>query len=70
MRAKFECCSVTRLKDTVEASLTAVSGEDKADQEFNKYTPSGTLTIMIDNKAVFNFFEPGKKYFLDISEEG
>jgi hypothetical protein len=35
------------------------------DQRYAKATPSGTLTITVDNPAVV--FEPGASYYLDIT---
>jgi hypothetical protein len=35
------------------------------DQRYAKYTPSGSLTIQVDNPAVE--FVPGKQYYLDFT---
>ncbi|MBT2418376.1 hypothetical protein J7F01_41080 [Streptomyces sp. ISL-22] len=39
--------------------------EPPEDQRYAKATPSGSLTIAVDNPAVI--FEPGKQYHLDFT---
>ena len=69
MRAKFKCESVNNFEHGQEVSLSAVqSSENQEDQDFNKYTPSGTHTMMIDNPDARDYFIPGKKYYLDFTE--
>ena len=69
MRAKFKCDSVMNYFGASEATLSAVTNDDdKENQEFNEFTPSGTLTIHIDKKGAMNYFVPGKEYYLDFTE--
>lgn len=73
IRAKFRCMSETRKKWGPEDSHVTRSYEFMAvydetlpeDQRFAKATPSGSLTITVDNPAVS--FEPGKSYYLDFT---
>lgn len=37
-------------------------------RRFTKATPSGNLELTIDNPALFDFFTPGKYYYVDIQE--
>lgn len=69
-RAKFKCVkmSVTDYnKTTKEYEFQAVCADEVPENErYHKYTPSGKLSIWVDNEAVK--FELGKSYYLDITE--
>lgn len=72
VRAKFKCHSKEMREQGAEqvAALTfyASYGEGKDNKDWSKWTPSGTLTMTISNPAAFEWFEPGKEYYLDFSE--
>ena len=66
-RCKFRCDHVTSFGNgskTVKMSAV-VSGSDE-NKSFWKWTPSGSFEMQCVNENVN--FEPGKEYFLDISE--
>lgn len=71
IRAKFRCASEIRKKwgpdaHTRSYEFTAMyDAETPEDQRYAKATPSGSLTIQVDNPAVT--FEPGKSYYLDFT---
>jgi hypothetical protein len=73
VRAKFRCNTETLKKwghteEQVTRSYEFMAVYDPAipeDQRYAKATPSGSLTIQVDNPAVA--FEPGKQYYLDIT---
>lgn len=70
IRAKFLCASETRhaygQSGQRTYKFTAVYDPDlPEDQKFNKYTPSGSLEMVIDNPAAH--FEPGRFYYLDFT---
>lgn len=69
VRAKFRCYSVEGFGPTVARSYKFNAAHDKAGipeaEQFTKYTPSGSLTIAVDNPAVV--FVPGKEYYLDFT---
>jgi hypothetical protein len=72
VRAKFKCHSKVMREsgtDTV-ADLTffASYGEGKDNKDWSKWTPGGTLTMTISNPSAFDWFEPGKEYYLDFTE--
>jgi hypothetical protein len=75
VRAKFNVESVKHFATvTIEVTLRAVgpkTGEtlNPENVSFSRYTPSGTLTMMIDNPSLAGFFKPGKSYYLDFTEE-
>ncbi|MFF7259458.1 hypothetical protein ACFZCL_04080 [Streptomyces sp. NPDC008159] len=73
VRAKFRCNFETHKKwgpDDTQVTrsydFTAVYDTDTPeDQRYAAATPSGSLTIQVDNPAVT--FEPGKSYYLDFT---
>lgn len=73
VRAKFRCTTETRKKwgpseEQVTRSYEFMALYDPAipeDQRYAKASPSGTLTIQVDNPAVT--FEPGAQYYLDFT---
>ncbi|NUP19885.1 MAG: hypothetical protein HOZ81_28155 [Streptomyces sp.] len=76
VRAKFRCTTETHKKwgpsdEQVTRSYEFMAQYDPdvpEDQRYAKYTPTGTLTIQVDNPAVS--FEPGKAYYLDFTPAG
>lgn len=66
-RAKFSCTSVKKSPYGEEISLWALYSNNKEDNQFAAATPSGTMSMMVSNPAVFGFFQEGKQYYLDIS---
>jgi hypothetical protein len=69
MRAKFRCNSVTDYGYQKQVELDAVmSDENQENQDFNKYTPAGKLTMTIDQSGAMDFIKPEKEYYLDFVE--
>lgn len=69
MRAKFRCNSVSDTGTYIQAQLGAVADDGTPENErYHKYTPSGSLTITIDNPALSEFFTPQNFYYLDFTE--
>ena len=71
-RCKFTCQSVTKLRHwdkqkgfLYEAEFQAVHDGSDENKEFFDATPSGLLKVGTYKEDVF---EPGKDYFIDISE--
>lgn len=65
-RAKFRCNSITDFGSMKECKFTAIcDGSTPENERFQKYTPSGTLTIGVDNPAVS--FAVGQNYYLDFT---
>ncbi|WP_405994951.1 hypothetical protein [Streptomyces sp. NBC_00986] len=73
VRAKFTCTTETTKRWGSADSQSARSYEFMAvydqtipeDQRYAKASPSGSLTIQVDNPAVT--FEPGQAYYLDFT---
>lgn len=69
VKAKFKCESVTNYEQAKEVKLSAVFGTTEENRQYSKYTPSGHLSIRIDNETeASNYFEPGKDYILEFSK--
>jgi len=70
-RAKFRCNQVTQNagSDAKQYSFAPVYDTSiPEDLRYSKYTPSGSLTLHVDNPAVN--FELGKQYYIDITPAG
>ncbi|HBR1944564.1 TPA: hypothetical protein MAO59_005222 [Klebsiella pneumoniae] len=68
VRAKFQCNSINKASDnfTAVVHLIAVTTGSAENESWSKYTPSGQLQMVISNPAVFEHFEQGKEYYIDI----
>lgn len=69
--AKFKCLSVTRHEgDSETVRMQAAYGP--GNEQWSKFTPSGSLEVCITNPACAGAFEPGKHYHLTFepTEEG
>jgi hypothetical protein len=53
-------------KPTAVVVLSAVAGDEN--KTWSKYTPSGTISLAIDNPEAYDTFEIGKTYFVDFSD--
>lgn len=68
VRAKFLCAWIEKKEDgAVRVNLQAVTSGSKENEQFWKYTPSGSMEMYITNPSAAGFFEKGKEYFLDFS---
>ena len=71
VKAKFNCVSVEPdLTDGGKnVTLLAVYDSNGENASFSKATPSGQLTMKIDQStAAVNFFEKGKDYYLTFEQ--
>jgi len=67
IRAKFSVSSVTTHAYGAETpKLHAVYGDGKANAEWAKATPDGSLEMTIDNPNAQGILLPGEEYFIDI----
>ncbi len=65
VKAKFICQLVTDNGTQKVAQLNAVYGGSEENRSFSKFTPSGQLTITVDNEtAAAGFFQPKEEYYL------
>lgn len=68
VRAKFVCETVTLAKGQETVALRAVCGDSEENKTWSKYTPCGSLQMVITNPEVFGKFVPGNEYMLDFTE--
>lgn len=67
VRAKFWVVSQNRSVGSATVTLSAVCrGEDN--KEWAAATPSGQITMTINNGAAAPFFEPGDEVFVDFTK--
>lgn len=72
VRAKFMCTTENSKRYSTNGDPTRVyefmaiyDMQSPEDQRYAKATPTGNMSINVDNPAVS--FEPGKAYYLDIT---
>lgn len=71
VRAKFECVSVQDFPECEqkEVNLMPVIEGSEENKSFAKYTPAGSLDLMISYETeASGFFEEGGQYYLDVSK--
>ena len=67
VRCKFTVQRVEAFASNINVELLPViSGEEN--KSFSKYTPSGKITLTVTNEAVYDFFKPGKDYYVDFTK--
>lgn len=65
VKAKFKCESVTDFGTAKEVKLSPVINGSDENKQFSKYTPSGNLSMRIDNETdASEYFQPGQEYYL------
>ena len=70
IRAKFQCCNVepTGFGGSKVTLLPIWDYTIPEDERFLKATPSGELTMVIDNPIAVEQLKPGKNFYLDLTE--
>lgn len=75
MRAKMEVSAVkaTEHGDIIEAAPVCGDGAfgpngESEDNTFARFTPSGFLSLMINNPNLICKIKPGQKFYLDFTE--
>lgn len=74
VRAKFWCTGIHHLHngqsgdEAVSANITFAPVYDEANKNWSKWTPQGELKMLITNPAAIEFFKPGGRYYLDLTE--
>ena len=67
VRIKATCISKTQAIGSGEVKLEPVINNSKENKQFWEYTPSGSITISIDNNKAFDAFEVGNEYYVDFT---
>lgn len=75
MRAKMQIQKIEQHQTQEILTMTCVAKngsypEDGLDEDnqFAKFSPSGSLTLTVANPALLGKFKPGEKYYLDFSK--
>ena len=74
MVAKFKVTKVESHSGNKTIKMMAISEKpfdadgNSDDNSFARWTPSGELTMTIQNPALFGAFQEGKKFYLNFSE--
>jgi hypothetical protein len=66
VRAKFKCLSV----DGSQVKLEVVMSGSPENESFFKWTPSGQITLGIQNEAAVEQFKEGVEYYVDFTPAG
>jgi hypothetical protein len=64
VRAKFKC--VRNEFNSVNLEVVHVGSEEN--EKFFKYTPGGSIHIVVDNEVAREQFEVGKEYYVDFTK--
>lgn len=67
LRAKMKCDSVTRTTYGETIKLHPVHSGSPENEQWSKYTPSGSLDLTITNPDAFGKMQPGDEFFLDLT---
>jgi hypothetical protein len=75
MRAKMQVQSVEQFNGSEKLNFSAVCGKapfgangESEDNTFARYTPSGSLSLVVNNPDLLGKFKPGQKFYLDFTE--
>ena len=67
-RCKFNCESVTKFANGSKVNFRAVTHGSPENEQFLKWTPNANMELQLVNDEVAKQFEPGKEYYIDITE--
>lgn len=59
--------NVEQVTVTLQPVYADQDGDDKANAEWSKWTPSGELRLCITNQAAYEQLNLGKAYFVDLT---
>ena len=68
VRAKFKCESKTQFVGGQSIKMVPVTHGSPENEKFFKYTPYGNMEIGTINDEAAAQIEPGKEYYIDITE--
>lgn len=68
VKGKFTCTKAVKTTYGTEVSLWALYSNNPEDNSYAAATPSGMLTMMVNNPSAEEFFKEGQKYFLDFTK--
>lgn len=65
--AKFKCESVTAYEGYESVEFKAVTG--KGNEQWSRWTPSGSIMMSISADGTRGYFKPGAQYLITFVEE-
>ena len=65
VRGKFSCTKTHKGEYGTEVSFWALYSNNPEDNSYAKATPSGHITMLVNNPQAEAFFKQGEKYYLD-----
>jgi hypothetical protein len=68
IRGKFSCTSVIEGPYGNQVSFWALYSNTPEDNSYAQATPSGQITMMVNNPAAKDFFTVGESYYLDFKK--
>lgn len=69
VKAKFLCNKIIDYGDSKAAHFSAIEGKVEENKDFTEDSPSGFLTIKMDNDTPLStYFMAGEEYFLTFEE--
>ena len=69
MRAKFVIDSVTPVpQEQEEIVARAVTDGSEENKSFSRWTPSGSLSLMISNPNLLGYWKQGDEFYLDFTK--
>lgn len=68
VRSKFRVFTITEYENgNKEVKLNAVTSGSKENEEFFKWTPSGSISLGVINPKAADAFYPGKEFYVDFT---
>ncbi len=65
VRGKFTCTKATKTQYGTEVSFWALYSNNPEDNQYAAATPSGHMTMMVNNPPAEEFFKEGTVFYLD-----
>jgi hypothetical protein len=59
--------TIEQVQVTLQPVYADSDGDEKANAEWSKWTPSGELRLVITNPAAYGQFKIGKAYYVDLT---
>jgi hypothetical protein len=67
IRAKFKVESLEHTVDYANVKMTPVIGGSKENEQFYRWTPSGSILLTTINKKAAEEFMPGREFYIDFT---
>ena len=68
MRAKMQLNRIELMKGSMIVHMNPVTGGNKEDNSYSKYTPSGSLSLQVTNESLFDKLTVGDVFYVDFTK--